>query len=55
MKMTVTEFINAAAHNRIMQLVILAIVFDTIFAMLYISRCLAGVQVIKVSYNSLSK
>lgn len=34
MKMTVTEFINAAAHNRIMQLVILAIVFDTIFGVL---------------------
>lgn len=34
MKMTVTQFIDAAAHNKIIQLVILAIVCDTIFGVL---------------------
>ena len=29
--MAITEFINAAAHNRIMQLVVLAVVFDSFF------------------------
>lgn len=32
--MTILEFINAAAHNRLILLVILAIVFDTIFGVL---------------------
>lgn len=32
--MTILEFIDAAAHNKIIQLVILAIVFDTIFGVL---------------------
>lgn len=32
--MTILEFIDAAAHNRIILLVILAIVFDTIFGVL---------------------
>lgn len=32
--MTILEFIEAATHNRIIQLVILAIVFDTIFGVL---------------------
>lgn len=32
--MTITEFIEAAAHNKIIQLVILAIVCDTIFGVL---------------------
>lgn len=32
--MTILEFINAAAHNKIIQLVILAIVSDTIFGVL---------------------
>lgn len=34
MKMTVTQFIDAAAHNKIIQLVILVIVCDTIFGVL---------------------
>lgn len=34
MEMTILEFIDAAAHNKIIQLVILAIVFDTIFGVL---------------------
>ena len=29
--MTITEFIEAAAHNKIIQLVVLAIVCDTVF------------------------
>lgn len=32
--MTITEFIEAAAHNKIIQLVVLAIVCDTIFGVL---------------------
>ena len=32
--MTILKFIEAAAHNKIIQLVILAIVFDTIFGVL---------------------
>lgn len=32
--MTILEFIDAAAHNKIIQLVILAIVFDTVFGVL---------------------
>ena len=32
MNMTITEFIEAAAHNKIIQLVVLAIVCDTVFA-----------------------
>lgn len=31
MNMTITEFIEAAAHNKIIQLVVLAIVCDTVF------------------------
>lgn len=34
MSMTITNFIDAAAHNRVMQLVVLAIVCDTIFGVL---------------------
>lgn len=34
MNMTLTQFIDAAAHNRVIQLVILAIVCDTIFGVL---------------------
>nr|DAU29695.1 MAG TPA: holin [Caudoviricetes sp.] len=34
MNMTLTQFIDAAAHNRIIQLVVLAIVCDTIFGVL---------------------
>ena len=34
MEMKIIEFINAAAHSRIIELVILAIVFDTIFGVL---------------------
>lgn len=34
MQMTITEFIKVAAHNKIIQLVILAIVCDTIFGVL---------------------
>lgn len=34
MNMTLTQFIDAAAHNTIIQLVVLAIVFDTIFGVL---------------------
>ncbi len=34
MSMTITSFIDAAAHNRVMQLVVLAIVCDTIFGVL---------------------
>ena len=32
--MTITEFIEAAAHNKIIQLVVLAIVCDTVFGVL---------------------
>lgn len=32
--MTVMEFINTAAHNKLIELVVLAIVFDTIFGVL---------------------
>lgn len=32
MNMTITEFIEAAAHNKIIQLVVLAIVCDTVLA-----------------------
>lgn len=34
MNMTLTQFIDAAAHNRVIQLVVLAIVCDTIFGVL---------------------
>lgn len=34
MNMTITEFIEAAAHNKIIQLVVLAIVCDTVFGVL---------------------
>ena len=34
MNMTLTQFIDAAAHNKIIQLVVLAIVCDTIFGVL---------------------
>lgn len=34
MNMTITRFIDAAAQNRVIQLVVLAIVFDTIFGVL---------------------
>lgn len=34
MQVTITEFINMAAHNKIIQLVVLAIVCDTIFGVL---------------------
>ena len=34
MEMTVMEFINTAAHNKLIELVVLAIVFDTIFGVL---------------------
>ena len=34
MNMTLTQFIDAAAQNRVIQLVVLAIVFDTIFGVL---------------------
>lgn len=34
MNMTITQFIDAAAQNRVIQLVVLAIVFDTIFGVL---------------------
>lgn len=32
--MTIMEFINAAAHNKLIELVVLAIVFDTVFGVL---------------------
>ena len=32
--MTITEFIEGAAHNKIIQLVVLAIVCDTVFGVL---------------------
>ncbi|MDO4292148.1 MAG: phage holin family protein [Eubacteriales bacterium] len=34
MEMKIMEFINTAAHNKIIELVVLAIVFDTIFGVL---------------------
>lgn len=34
MQMTITEFINAATHNKLIQLIVLAIVCDTIFGVL---------------------
>lgn len=34
MEMTVMEFINTAVHNKLIELVVLAIVFDTIFGVL---------------------
>ena len=34
MNITITEFIEAAAHNKIIQLVVLAIVCDTVFGVL---------------------
>ena len=36
--MTVMEFINTAAHNKLIELVVLAIVFDTIFGVLRAMR-----------------
>ena len=32
--MKIMEFIDAAAHNKVIELVILAIVFDTVFGVL---------------------
>lgn len=34
MEMKIMEFIDAAAHNKVIELVILAIVFDTVFGVL---------------------
>lgn len=36
--MTITEFIEAAAHNKIIQLVVLAIVCDTVFGIMRAAR-----------------
>ena len=50
MNMTITEFIEAAAHNKIIQLVVLAIVCDTAFGVVSIFKnmALCGLPVKKV-------
>ena len=44
MNMTITEFIEAAAHNKIIQLVVLAIVCDTVFGVQSKRRNLTAAQ-----------